>query len=94
MLINHGPATIGRAIIGRNVNIGAGVVIGMKNGGAPVIHDGVHISANAVVIGPIDVGENSIIGAGSVVIHDVPANTVVAGNPAKVLHEKKAVEMP
>jgi len=31
------------------------------------------------------IGENAIVGAGSVVTHDVPANTIVAGNPAKVL---------
>ena len=84
----HGSVVIGNAVLGQNVCIGAGVVIGCRHGGNPTIHDGVHVCANAVVIGPIDVGENSIIGAGSVVIHDVPANTVVAGNPAKVLHAR------
>lgn len=33
------------------------------------------------------IGENSVIGAGSVVVHDIPANSVAAGNPCKVIRE-------
>lgn len=50
-----------------------------------VIEDNVWIGANATIMGPITIGKNSIIGAGSVVIRDVPPNTVVAGNPARVI---------
>lgn len=43
------------------------------------------IGAGAVILPGVKVGENSIVGAGSVVTKDVPANTVVAGNPAKFI---------
>lgn len=50
-----------------------------------VIQDGVWIASGATVCGGVTVGKNSIIGAGSVVTHDVPPNTLVAGVPAKVI---------
>jgi acetyltransferase-like isoleucine patch superfamily enzyme len=55
---------------------------------APVrIGDNVWIGMNAVVLKGVTIGENSVIGAGAVVTKDVPANVVVAGNPAKVVKE-------
>lgn len=50
-----------------------------------VIEKGVWIAAGATVIGGVTVGENSIVAAGSVVTKDVPANTLVGGNPARVI---------
>ncbi len=73
------------AIIGSNVTLHQGIVIGDNGHGVPVIKDGVDIGAGAAVIGPITVGENVIIGANAVVTHDVCDNAVVAGNPAKVI---------
>jgi acetyltransferase-like isoleucine patch superfamily enzyme len=52
-----------------------------------VIKKGASIGSNATILCGITVGANSIIGAGSVVIKDVPANTIVAGNPARVLRK-------
>ena len=49
------------------------------------IEDDVWIGGSVTLVGGITIGKNSIIGAGSVVIHDVPANSVVVGNPAKVI---------
>lgn len=76
-------------ILGRNVTIYHGVTIGSKQfgGGAgiPRIGDDVIIYPNSVILGDITVGSGSIIGAGAVVIRDVPVNAVVAGNPAKVI---------
>lgn len=43
------------------------------------------IGAGAIILPGITIGENAIVGAGSVVTHDVEANTIVAGNPAKVI---------
>ena len=43
------------------------------------------IGSNATILCGVNVGEGAIVGAGSVVTHDVPANTIVAGNPAKLL---------
>jgi len=43
------------------------------------------IGSNATIMCGVTVGEEAIVGAGSVVLHDVPAGTIVAGNPAKVI---------
>lgn len=50
-----------------------------------VIEKGVWIAAGATIIGGVTVGENSVVAAGSVVTKDVPRNTLVGGNPAKVI---------
>lgn len=43
------------------------------------------IGSNATILCGVTIGENAIVGAGSVVVRDVPANVIVAGNPARVL---------
>ena len=50
-----------------------------------VIERNVWIAANVTVIGGVTVGENSVVAAGSVVTRDVPPNTLVGGNPARVI---------
>lgn len=50
-----------------------------------VIKKGASIGSGATILSNVTVGENAIVGAGSVVTRDVPANTIVAGNPARVL---------
>jgi dTDP-4-amino-4,6-dideoxygalactose transaminase/acetyltransferase-like isoleucine patch superfamily enzyme len=50
-----------------------------------VVEKGASIGSNSTILCNIKVGENAIVGAGSVVTRDVPANAVVAGNPAKIL---------
>jgi acetyltransferase-like isoleucine patch superfamily enzyme len=50
-----------------------------------VIKKGASIGSGATILSKIIIGENAIIGAGSVVTKDVPPNSIVAGNPAKVL---------
>ena len=50
-----------------------------------VVKQGAAIGSGATLLGGITVGENAIIGAGSVVTKDVPPNTIVAGNPARIL---------
>jgi len=51
-----------------------------------VVKSGASIGSGTTLLGGITVGENAIVGAGSVVTKDVPANTIVAGNPAKILN--------
>jgi acetyltransferase-like isoleucine patch superfamily enzyme len=51
------------------------------------VRKGASIGSNATILCGVTIGENAIIGAGSVVVNDVLENTVVAGNPAKVLRE-------
>ena len=50
-----------------------------------VVKKGASIGSGATVLSNISIGENAIVGAGSVVTKDVPANAIVAGNPAKLL---------
>jgi acetyltransferase-like isoleucine patch superfamily enzyme len=54
-----------------------------------LIKRGASIGSGATLLGGITVGENAIVGAGSVVTRDVPANAIVAGNPAKPLNRAK-----
>ncbi|MGR5136564.1 sugar O-acetyltransferase [Vibrio jasicida] len=51
------------------------------------IGDNVWIDANSVVLPGVTIGENSVIGAGSIVTKDIPANVVAVGNPCRVLRE-------
>ena len=52
-----------------------------------VVKMGASIGSGATILANVVIGENAIVGAGSVVTKDVPANTIVAGNPAKVLRQ-------
>ena len=80
------------AIIGEGTIIEANVCIGGRGGlskeerTAPMIGDGVLIGANAVIMGPVVIGNKAKIGAGAVVIKDVPANSVAVGNPAHTVN--------
>lgn len=50
-----------------------------------VVRRGASIGSGSTILSNLEIGENAIVGAGSVVTRNVPANTIVAGNPAKVL---------
>jgi acetyltransferase-like isoleucine patch superfamily enzyme len=52
-----------------------------------LVKRGASIGSGSTVLSKVVIGENSIVGAGSVVTRDVPANVIVAGNPAKVLRQ-------
>jgi len=52
-----------------------------------VVRKGASIGSGSTILPGIIIGENAIVGAGSVVTHDVPPNTIVAGNPARVLRK-------
>lgn len=77
-------------VIGNNVTLRNNTTIGnaAHGGKCPVLCDGVSVGPNSVIIGDITLGENSIIGAGSVVVNDVKPNTIVAGNPAKLIRTR------
>lgn len=75
------------AEIGNSVKIYQNVTIGVKTSGGeqPQIKDNVTIGAGAVILGDITIGHGAVVGANSVVIRDVPPNTVVAGSPATIV---------
>ena len=91
----------GHIYIGDNVMIGPNVTIATAN--HPIlpefrlkqlqynkdvhIEENVWLGANVTVVPGVTIGKNSIIGAGSVVVKDIPANVVAVGNPCKVLRE-------
>ncbi|WP_455661622.1 serine O-acetyltransferase [Pradoshia sp.] len=89
--IDHGMGiVIGETCeIGDNVSVFQGVTLGgtgkEKGKRHPTIKDNVLIATGAKVLGSITVGENSKIGAGSVVLKEVPANSTVVGIPGKVV---------
>ncbi|MDQ6595000.1 serine O-acetyltransferase EpsC [Bacillus salipaludis] len=92
--ISHGMGVVigGDSIIKDNVVIRQNVTLGAKDDKNtdgyryhPTIDNNVSIGAGTVILGPITVGEHSIIGANSVVTKDVPPYSVVAGAPARVI---------
>ncbi|AZO93527.1 serine O-acetyltransferase [Halocella sp. SP3-1] len=88
--IDHGMGVvIGETTeIGENVTLFQGVTLGgtgkEKGKRHPTIGDNVLIGAGAKVLGSITIARDSMIGAGSVVLHDVPANSTVVGVPGRV----------
>lgn len=89
--IDHGMGVvIGETCeIGDNVTIYQGVTLGgtgkEKGKRHPTIKDNALIATGAKVLGSITIGENSKVGGGSVVLHDVPDNSTVVGIPGKVV---------
>lgn len=100
--IDHGSGIV----VGETTEIGDDVVLyqGCTLGGDtledekrhPTLEDGVTVGANATLLGPIVVGENSNVGAGSVLLNSVPPNCTAVGNPAKLVGtcaEDESVEL-
>ena len=89
--IDHGNGVIigETAVVGNNVTLYQGVTLGGtgKEHGKrhPTVGDNVMISAGAKIIGSFRIGENSKIGAGSVVIEEVPPNCTVVGVPGRIV---------
>ncbi len=76
------------ATIGKNFNISQGCLVGNADGkrkGVPVIGDNVVMSANSVVIGRVSIGNDVLIAPGAFVNFDVPDNSIVIGNPGKII---------
>ena len=96
LFIDHGNGVIigETTIIGNNVTLYQGVTLGGtgKEHGKrhPTIGNNVMISAGAKVLGSFTIGDNSKIGAGSVVLEEVPPNSTVVGVPGRVVRRNNA----
>lgn len=92
LFIDHATGVVigETAIVGNDVTMYQGVTLGGTGKGHgkrhPTVCDGVFIGNNANVLGNITVGENSRVGAGSVVLADVPPNSTVVGVPAHIVY--------
>ena len=76
------------AIIGKKLTIYNNVTIGQNHGDYPKIGDNVTIYPGSVIVGKIIVGDNVIIGANSFVNKDIENDSVVAGNPARIIRRR------
>lgn len=90
--IGHYGGIIIHGDFGDNCSVGQGVTIGSKGAGKsdgwPRLGDDVYIGAGAKVIGCLVVGDSVIIGANSVVVRDVPSNSLVVGIPGVIKNKK------
>lgn len=84
------------AVLGKNINLNKGCTIGRENrgsrNGAPVIGDEVWIGTNAVIVGKIEVGSDVLIAPNAYVNFNVPAHSIVIGNPGNIIHKEHATE--
>ncbi|MFI3208396.1 MAG: serine O-acetyltransferase EpsC [Eubacteriales bacterium] len=91
LFIDHGSGVIigETAILGDNITLYQGVTLGGTGNEQgkrhPTLEDNVMVSAGAKVIGSFTVGKNSKIGAGSVVVKEVPPNCTVVGVPGRII---------
>jgi len=91
--LDHGQALVinDGTVFGANCTVRNSTTIGnkrLKDGSysrAPRFGDRVDIGANAIIIGPITIGHDVQVGAGAVVLKDVPSNSIVVGNPGRVI---------
>ncbi len=95
VFINHGIGVVigATAVVEDDVTILQGVTLGarnsVKNGRRqPIVRRGAFIGANALLLGPIVVGEGAKVGAGAVVLEDVPAHWTAVGNPARLIRKR------
>ncbi len=99
LFIDHGSGVIigETAELGNNVTLYQGVTLGgtgkEKGKRHPTLEDNVMVSAGAKILGSFTIGENSKIGAGSVVLKEVPPNCTVVGVPGRIV-KKDDIKIP
>lgn len=79
--------------IGKNFNIYPGCLIGYALGrktGVPVIGNNVSMRCNSIIVGGVNIGDNVLIAPGAFVNFDVPDNSIVIGNPGKIIERQSS----
>ncbi|MDO9710390.1 serine O-acetyltransferase [Paracraurococcus lichenis] len=83
-------------IIGKMCNISQGVTLGIsgrgERRGVPVLGDRVYLGANAILAGKLEVGDDAVIAANSLITRDVPQKAVMVGNPAQIVSYKGSAD--
>ncbi|HKR28305.1 MAG TPA: serine O-acetyltransferase [Acidobacteriaceae bacterium] len=93
VFIDHGAGVVigETSIVGDDVTLYQGVTLGgtghERGKRHPTLLDGVFVGSSAQILGNIVIGENSRVGAGSVVLRDVPPNSTVVGVPAHIVYQ-------
>lgn len=96
----EGPISIHPAVVlGDRVGIMHNVTIGLSNDqeGAPILGNDVFVGTGAVILGPVTIGNNARVAANSLVINNVPPNSIAIGVPARILPRTNgalAVKLP
>ncbi len=85
LLISHYHSVICPGKTGANFRVGPGVVIDRDRDSYPTFGNNIYVASNSTVTGNVYIGDNVIIGAGSVVTENLSGNGVYVGNPAKFL---------
>ncbi len=92
LYIGHSMCVVvnGTAVLGNNINLSQFTTIGANDDGiAAKIGNNVYIGPSCCIVENVNIGDNSTVGAGSVVVKDVEKDTTVAGTPAKYISNKE-----
>lgn len=95
LALHHGVGLVvhWKSVIGAGCVLRHGVTLGERtpSGACPTLEDGVSVGALAIVLGGVRIGRSARIGAGAVVLTDLPEGAVAVGNPARVVRIEHGV---